>query len=297
MLCKYRITIIKPQIKLIMTPKHFIPRLVCAASVIILFGLSCKKETKKTEDASQSEQTATTVSTSANAYFILNNAFDVLFANGIPDEESERTGNISDRKYGCATVTASPSGLTGFPKTVVVDFGSGCTLRGYTGKGSVSFVLDKWIFIPGTTITPQFHNFSVNGYSIEGDYTITTISATEFKVEIIDGVVTSPDNNVFHLKGTQYYTQTKGAATPFVFGDDAYSITGDINTSSYLGEIKGTITSALIKDVSCFNINKGAIAFSDVNNITAVLDFGDGTCDNKATIKVGSFVFPVTLPF
>lgn len=280
-----------------MTPKNFILRSVCIASVIIIFGLSCKKENKKNEDSSQSEQTATAVSTSATAYFALNSAFDAIFSNGVPDAESERTGIISERKYGCANVTVTPSGLIVFPKNVLVDFGTGCTLRGYNGKGSVSFTLDKWIFIPGTAIIPEFHDFSVNGYKIEGDYKISTISATEFKVDIIDGIVTSPDNHIFHLKGIQYYTQTKGASTPFVFGDDTYSITGDINTSSYLGDIKGTITSPLIKEVSCFNINKGAIAFTDINNITAVLDFGDGTCDNKATIKIGSFVFPVTLPF
>jgi hypothetical protein len=260
-----------------MTPKNFILYSACTALVIVIFGLSCKKENKKNEDASDSEQTARSVSTSATAYFVLNNAFDAIFSNGIPDAESERTRIISDRKYGCANVTVSPAGLVVFPKTVVVDFGIGCTLRGYNGKGSVSFTLDKWIFIPGTTVTPAFHDFFVNGYKIEGDYKITTVSATEFKVDIIDGVVTSPDNHIFHLKGVQYYTQTKGANTPFVFGDDTYAVTGDINTSSYLGEIKGTITSSLIKEVSCFNINKGVIAFTDVNNTTAVLDFGDGT--------------------
>jgi len=280
-----------------MYPKSLITHSLFIAIVVILFTTSCTKEAKKNVDDAQAKKTATDISTSANAYFVLSNAFDIVLANGIPDEESERSGDVSDRKYGCATVTATPSGMLIFPKQIRIDFGSGCTLRGYTGKGAVSFTLDKWVFTPGASVKPVFNDFSVNGYKIEGDYTITTISATKFKVDIVDGVVTDPNGTVYHLKGAQYYTQTKGANTPFVFRDDTYEITGDLSTSSPLGEIEGTITSALVKNVDCYNISKGIISFTDANNTTAVLDFGDGTCDNKATIKVGQFTLPVTLPF
>ena len=263
-----------------------------ASSVLIV---SCQKDAKKTEPAADNQKSVEAVSASTTAYAVLNTAFDVLFATGVPDSESGRA--TANRKYGCATVTATPGGLVDFPKKVVVDFGAGCTLRGYTGKGSVNFNLSQWMFIPGTEIVPQFNDFYVNGYKIEGDYKITTVSATEFKVDIIDGIITFPTGTVFHLKGTEYYKQTQGADTPLVFGDDTYSITGNIaSTSSLFGDLDATIVKPLIKEVACNNITTGSMDLKGTG-LAATLDFGDGTCDNKGTLQIGPFSFSVTLPF
>lgn len=278
-----------------MASKNLITYFTALALFIIIAGASCKKDEKNTDDNQPEKETATTVSSSMVAYTVLNSAMDILFANGIPNESGR--GAFSGRKYGCATVTANPPGLTGFPKNVLVDFGNGCTLRGYHGKGSVSFTLPQWVFTPGTEITPSFNNFFVNDHKIEGKYKITTVSATEYDVEIIDGIITFPNDMVFHLTGTQHYEQTKGAETPLVFGDDVYSITGKITATSSMGNIVGEIKEPLIKEVSCYNLTSGNIVFTDDNNITALLDFGNGECDNKGTIKIGIFTFPVTLPF
>lgn len=270
-----------------------VSRILSAALVLSIFLAGCQKENKPAETPAENDKAVAAISASATAYSVLNSALDIMFVTGVPGSESGRL--TSDRKYGCATVTATPGGLVDFPKNIVVDFGTECTLRGYTGKGSVSFTLNQWIFIPGTVIVPQFHDFYVNGYKIEGDYTITTVSATAFKVDIIDGVITFPDGTVFHQKGALDYTQTKGDDTPFVFGDDTYAITGDIASTSALGNIDGTITSPLIKEVACNNITAGVIDFKMAFS-TATLDFGDGTCDNKGIVKIGPLSFPVTLP-
>lgn len=270
-------------------------RALSAAFALLVLIASCKKEAKKTASSdAQNKETVAAASASVTAYAVLNTALDIMFVTGAPESESERA--TADRKYGCATVTATPGGFVDFPKEVVVDFGTGCTLRGYTGKGSVSFTLNQWIAIPGTEIVPVFNDFYVNGYKIEGDYKITTVSATAFKIDIIDGIVTFPNGTVFHLKGTQNYTQTAGSSTPLVFGDDVYSITGDIASTSSLGDIEATITSPLIKEIACNNITSGKIDLK-TNNATATLDYGDGTCDNTGTLIIGPLSFPVTLPF
>lgn len=258
-----------------------------------IFSASCKKEAKQTDTSSENEKVVATVSASATAYSVLNAALDIMFVTASPDSESGRSA--SNRNYGCAVVTVNPGGLVDFPKDVLIDFGSGCTLRGYTGKGSVSFKLNQWVFIPGTEIVPVFNEFYINGYKIEGDYKITTVSATESKVDIIDGIITFPDGTVFHLKGGLDYIQIKGADTPFIFGDDTYSVTGDITSTSSLGNIDGTITSPLVKEVACNNITSGTIDFK-ADALTAILDFGDGTCDNKGIVKIGALSFPVVLP-
>lgn len=179
---------------------------------------------------------------------------------------------------------------------MVIDFGTGCTLRGYQGQGSIRFSLTQWIFIPGTEIIPEFHEFYVNGYKIEGDYKVTTLSATEFKVDIMDGIVTAPEGTIYHFKGTQYYEQTAGANTAFKFSDDVYAITGSGTVTTPTGSAALEITTPLVKEITCTNIVSGLLNIK-AQNMDANLNFGDGTCDNQGTLIIGPFSFPVTLPF
>lgn len=282
--------------KISMIFKQSISRMLFMALTASVLTISCSKEAKKSEPTdAEKKQSESAIAASTTAYSVINSAFNAIFVTGTADTESGRS--TADRKYGCATVTATPGGLVGFPKDILIDFGTGCTLRGYTGKGSISFTLNQWISITGTEITPVFNNFYVNGYKIEGDYKITTVSPTKLKVDLIDGIVTFPDGTVFHQKGTLYYDQTNGGDTPLIFGDDAYSITGDIaSTSTSLGTVDGTISSPLIKEIACNNISAGKIDFKTLFT-TAVLDFGNGTCDNQGTLTLGGISLPVTLPF
>jgi len=273
-------------------------RSVYAVGAIFLSTLmfSCNKEVEQKSDNQPDELALAPIKETVNVYAVLNGAFTAILGSGMPESDQ-----VSGRKYGCASITANPGGLTGFPKDILVDFGNeGCTLRGYTGKGSVSFTLSQWIYTPGTVIEPEFNNFYVNGYKVEGKYKITTEEGNKFKVEILEGVVTSPDNVKFELTGEQYYTQIEGSETQLAFGDDVYSIEGNIQGESTLGVTKGEIKTPLIRPVACDNITSG-ILYVEAGEIVGDLDFGDGTCDNEGILRTEVFgqIFevPMTLPF
>lgn len=263
----------------------------------ILFStliFSCNKEVGPKTDNQPPAETVAAIKQTANVYAALNNAFMALLGAAAPD------GNtlVSGRKYGCANITATPGGLTEFPKDVVVDFGTeDCTLRGYTGKGIVRFTLDKWVYEPGASFEPELEDFYVNGYKFEGKYKITTVEVNKYKVEIIEGILTSPDNVVFNLKGEQYYTQIEGTDTQLVFGDDVFSITGTVGgTSSLELATKGDIKEPLIRRIDCDYISEG-VMYLETGDISGDLDFGDGTCDDKGTLTMDFNGEQIQVPF
>lgn len=259
---------------------------------------SCNKEVGQKNDG-PSEESLAAIKETANVYAVLNGAFTAILGGSIP---SAVNAEVSGRKFGCANVTATPGGLTGYPKDILVDFGTeDCTLRGYTGKGSVSFTLNKWVYEPGAVFEPVFHDFYVNGYKIDGKYRVTTEAADKFKVEILDGIITTEGGVTFELKGEQYYTQIEGGDTQLVFNDDVFSITGDVDGVSSLGlATVGHIKTPLIRAVNCDNVSAGVL-YVEAGEIVGDLDFGDGTCDDEGVLKTEFFgqIFevPMTLPF
>ncbi len=69
----------------------------------------------------------------------------------------------------CATVTITPA--TGFPKTIVIDFGVSCTHNGITRSGKINIVLTDSVRKSGSQATMTFTNYFVNMYKVEGTYT------------------------------------------------------------------------------------------------------------------------------
>jgi hypothetical protein len=93
------------------------------------------------------------------------------------------------------------------------------------------------------------------------------------------------------------HTQTEGNGTPLNLLDDVYTITGNStginsNNNSWITEI----TQPLIRKFGCAWREKGQITLTvKSNSITAILDYGDGACDNKATVTINGVTIPITL--
>jgi len=202
--------------------------------------------------------------------------------------------------FTCAAYTLTPADLSTFPKTLVVDFGSGCTSDdGITRKGKITYILSGKVLMPGTTISATFQNYSVFGYQLEGTYAVTntsTQSAVSFTTKTTGGKITFPNAVYYNYSGDKTITMTAGMSTPSDLTDDVYSITGSNNFSSSTGNtLTVSITTALSKSYICHNVGSGVISFTYNNKINGTLDFGNGTCDNQATITVGTFTKDVTL--
>ena len=196
---------------------------------------------------------------------------------------SQTTGILS-----CATVTVIP--LVGWPKNIVIDFGTGCTSpNGVTRKGKINIVLSDSVRKSGSTAVMTFDNYYVNLYKKEGTITWTntsTVNTVSWSRKVENGKITAPDGRFWLHYGTRYVTQTAGASTPYNLLDDVFSITGTHTVTNSAGATRtAEVLTALQKKTNCPNIDKGTVKIQGPNHY-AIVDFGDGTCDNLATLSI-----------
>ncbi|MFN5649840.1 MAG: hypothetical protein ACK458_20200 [Sphingobacteriales bacterium] len=211
------------------------------------------------------------------------------------------TGAASTTSAACATVTISPQDLTTWPKTITIDYGStGCTgINGWVRKGKISYTLTKLPRETGAVVNVSFDNFFVNGYKLEGSYSITNNGSTDANLNIttrlVNGKITYPDGKWYTRTSTINWQQVAGSATASVL-DDEFNVTGEaVIKSSANNELITSSKTPLLRKVTCGNFVSGQLNVA-YNGIAGVLDFGGGTCDKKATLSLGARNYEVTLP-
>lgn len=260
--------------------------------------ISCKKDA--VTDATEIETTFDLSGKQAISDGLTEDANDVL------DETVEsqnlsgaREPLVSNGTTTCAQVTVSPGA---FPKTITLDFGTaGCTSNnGVTRSGVVTIVLSDSLRHTGTTATMTFQNYFVNGYHKEGTITWTNTSTAGTKSwhrEVANGRITAPDGRSWTHSSARDITQVAGVNTPRVLIDDAFTVTGNGTVTNSNGATRtSTILTALHKQVLCAHIDQGSVRYQGPNHY-ATLDFGNGTCDNLATIAIDGYApRTITLP-
>lgn len=259
--------------------------LVAFTMVSIAIGFnSCKKSDVKEEfettfELSGDQAIADNLSEDANDLFM-----QVAVENNIAGNFAP--GPATNDFIPCATVTITPA--VGFPKTIVIDFGTSCTHNGITRSGKINIVLSDSVRKTGSIAVMTFNNYYVNGYKKEGTNTWTntsTVSTRSWTREIVNGKITAPDGRYWLHRGIRYVTQTAGDNTPDRT-DDIFSILGNHTVTNAAGaERTCTVLEALQKKTACANIDKGKLKVQGPNHY-ATIDFGDGTCDNLATISI-----------
>jgi hypothetical protein len=188
----------------------------------------------------------------------------------------------------CASVTISQGA---FPKTIVIDFGTGCTPTNGTvlRSGKINVTLSDSLRKSGSVAVMTFDNYVVGGYKKEGTITWTNTSQNGIKSwtrVCANGKITAPGGRYWLHSGSQTEVQTEGSSTPFNLLDDVFTLTGTHTVTNSNGVTRTSeITQALEKKVTCENIDKGSIKITGPNHY-AVIDFGDGTCDRNATISI-----------
>ena len=211
------------------------------------------------------------------------------------------TGAATTTSSACATVTISPQDLTTWPKTITIDYGStGCTgINGWVRKGKISYTLTKLPRESGAVVNVSFDNYSVNGYKLEGSYSITNNGSTDANLNIttrlVNGKITYPNGKWYTRTSTITWQQVAGSATASVL-DDEFNVTGEaVIKSSANNELITSSKTPLLRKVTCGNFVSGKLNVA-YNGIAGVLDFGGGTCDKNATLSLGTRNYEVTLP-
>jgi hypothetical protein len=200
-------------------------------------------------------------------------------------------GRVSD----CGNVSYSGDNNSG---TITIDYGSGCTDEdGQVLKGKVIYTYSATNNNQSINVSITFVNFSADGNTIEGKVEntfaintfISTTKVSNLKVKSTDGKSWTISTS------TQVLKQTAGLDTQLDPEDDEYSYniassgTG-INGISYTTK---TTKDLLIKSSCLFSEDamphavSGTIEIKPTNFPTYIIDYGNGACDNKITVKIG----------
>jgi hypothetical protein len=210
----------------------------------------------------------------------------------------------------CFTTTITHPTTNFFPVIVVLDFGtSGCPgPDGRIRRGKIITEYTNRLVYPGAIATTSFDGFYVDDVHVEGTHKITNTSAgtsnRQFAVEVRDAKLTKPTGDYIKWNSDRVITQIEGIITPD-FHDDIFSITGSgqgqVKRGTLLAGWQSSTTEPLIKRLTCRWIVKGRIRTVRVNSnptgsSVAVLDFGNGNCDNLAIITINGVSHQITLP-
>lgn len=202
----------------------------------------------------------------------------------------------------CYTVTVVPKEKNVWPKTITIDFGSGCKGEdGKVRKGKIVIIYTKPAFLPGAKISTTFDGYGVDTFDISGTHIITNISTDNhfgFKVEVINGKLTNTNTGFWHkYEGVHTHNQIEGMSTPFNPFDDVYKVTGSSKGGNSNGRTwMREITTPVIRKYNCKWRGAGVVTIHwNQNPNAATLDYGDGSCDNKALLSYKGHTKVITL--
>ncbi len=209
------------------------------------------------------------------------------------DAEIDERFEFRSGPGGCPTVTVTPEG-NAFPKTIIIDYGAtGCTgPRGRLRQGQIRVQQSAPMSQAGASRTITFNNFRVDGALVEATITLTN-SAVDAQGNITlnrnvtNGRITYPNGQTATWTSAHVIRQTAGGNTPNP-NDNAWEVTGAMSGVNRRGtSFEVAITQPLIKAAGCNWIVSGVKVFS-VGNQTRTLDYGNGACDNDATLTLAN---------
>jgi hypothetical protein len=203
----------------------------------------------------------------------------------------------------CATVIVD---TLSNPKSITIEFssdGNGCLCSDWDNKyrkGSITATWTGKYRKQGTIIQIKTDNYYVSGNKFEYLKTVTNNGQNNngnlyYSVDVQKANIYYSDNTTFTSTSTRTREWIAGSNTLTPY-DDVYKITGSASGVSRNGDnFTYTISSPLEIAIGCRWIRKGIIVITPSGKPTRTIDFGDGSCDNKATVEINGTVYNINL--
>jgi hypothetical protein len=275
-------------------PKIHRMKRIFTSSILLFAAVLVFNGCKKDDPADTETVTATDNSICENEFMRIMPTVNSI---AIDEQGVHRHGSGNQVTSNCPDVYV-PDSLMPYPRHMYIDYGAGCTdpVDGKVRKGQIICEMDRPYDSLGVVITITFDTFMVGAIRFEGTTTITRTGANTF-TEVIANAKCS-----------------KGGATPWTILYDANrSITftsgASVSTDPQIITISGTntgtdrngntwtsnITSPIVRDLGCTWLTSGVIVVSPAGKSDRTVDFGDGTCNDKATITIDGNTFEFTM--
>lgn len=260
-----------------------------------LFLVSCSK-TDETDATKLNRQAALEVFAD-EAFDEVSEIADQAYFAGLP---LLKGGDFDLSRLGpCVTVTLD---TTVMPRLLTIDFGAeNCLCNdGKYRRGQILITFNGRWRKPGTVVTHTFQNYYVNNNHIQGNKVMTNQGFVNGKLtfsHVNNGSVTfAQGGESLTWQSEKTHVWIEGLNT-LRWRDDVFMISGFSNASHSSGRsVERLIIEPLRREMNCRYYVSGKVRITPSNAPRRILDFGDGTCDNQATITIGDQVVVITLP-
>lgn len=204
----------------------------------------------------------------------------------------------------CATLTITPFDGYTWPKTLTLDFGStNCLGNDFRyRRGKIIANTTDWWSETGCVVTVTFDQYFVNDYQILGTKTITNMGRNAdnhlvYHLSYPDGQFIKPNNGGtinWHTERDNVWVE--GENTAFYPWDDVYMVSGNAGGTTANGT---NYTFQIVQDlnvlIGCRWIRAGVIDATFDSYPTVNIDFGNGVCDEHATVYILNQPFQIIM--
>ncbi len=199
----------------------------------------------------------------------------------------------------CATVILD---TVVFPHELTIDFGEeNCLcLDGRYRRGKIINTFTGRYREPGTVLTHGFDGYFVNDNKVEGSRVLTNMGYNEdgnlwFTIEI-EGLITLAENGgIISWNASKEREWVEGSNT-WNRWDDVYHITGTADGVRVSGQSwTKEIIIPLRRELVCRFFVSGSVEIIPEERPARLLDYGDGQCDNLATVTINGRTYTIHL--
>ncbi len=282
------------------------------SAFVLLLGIStlssCNKDkevTPSTSEKSTSEQNFATAKTTLEVIAEIQSLNDLAMSVSMEGTTAPQAGGriAAIKELPCGTVAYQLDEETG-TGTISIDYGSGqkCAddvLR----KGKIIFTTTLTAEDNGLSMHAQFVGYEANSKKLDGNYIVgisinETADAMIYTYDFKDAVLTYPDGSKISWKSNYVINFSLNMGeTEDDMPTMTWEMTGGISGTNRQGKtFSAQITSPLSLDIYCaYGITKGTYLLTAQGYSEAVYDFGQGECDNQATLTIDGKSEKVTI--
>lgn len=274
--------------------KKHLEKLVFVCSILLILG-GCQKDSTTNYVVPEAGSTNSSESTVVMA----DATFEGL--NGYVESYLSLSGlKSSPIPILCPSISATLT--TTFPINISLDWGTGCSsaLDTTIRSGKLYISLSGKMNVPNSVATFTFYNFVSNGNTITGTHRITCVglnagnSWPRYKI-FTEAKIEFPDKKFMTYRAEYVRLKSEGSATA-ALDDDVYRIEGSSSGKDRNGRTwSASFPSALVKKNSCKWFSSGSVLITPQGELPRTINFGEGTCDNKATLKIGDKITTISL--
>ena len=245
---------------------------LCALFLAGFWACSDDSENVNEEITAQDIENAGTIDEASIPYMDA-----ITISNEILSDE----GVLAGRTQACFVATT-----TQMENQLLVTFESNCT--GEDGKVRSGSILLEWSGSHETndfSYTASFDGYKLDDYGLAGSITVSNMTFTQngggFTCVVDDGIVTCPDGKQIMYEQDFDYDLTFGEALEIRVTGSATGAGKEGN--SYTANIKD----AILVVSGCDYAVSGSFDITFNDRPTVTVNYGDGTCDNKAIASRG----------